>query len=277
VSGIPPELRPALERCLAAAREARPGLDVRDEDFAAHLAAHAGDQPEAYLGEVIAGDVYLAVACAKGVSAALAVFDRDVLAAVPGWVRHIDASPAFGDEVRQLLAEKLLVGAAPKIADYAGRGALAKWVRVAATRTALNLREEKHGRHERKERVGGDSALDVLPAAGRDAELDVLRARYASELARALKESLAELPEEQRVLLRLHFADGESGERIAALFRVNRSTVSRWIKAAREAILDGTRRRLTERVKLTPAEADSLARALHADLDVSLTSLLGAD
>ena len=45
------------------------------------------------------------------------------------------------DDVKQELREKLLVasGALPRIADYLGEGPLTGWVRVSATRTALNL------------------------------------------------------------------------------------------------------------------------------------------
>jgi RNA polymerase sigma-70 factor len=217
--------------------------------------------------------VYLAAGCLANAPAALAILDREILAQVPGWVSHMGRSPAFGDEVRQRLAERLLVGESPRLADYAGRGALAKWARVAATRVALNLLDDKHERHARG--AGGDSVLEILPAAGRDADLDLLRGRYAAELSTAVKEAIAELPREQRVLLRLAFIDGHSGERIAALFKVNRSTVSRWLRLAREAVMDGARRRLAVRLKLTLAEVDSLARALHSQLDLSIRTAIG--
>src|SRR5438876_233997 len=90
-----------------------------------------------------AADLYLACACAHGAAGAVERFDRAHLAGLAAVVARVDPSPAFTDEVRQRLRTKLFVaeaGAIPKIAEYTGRGPLLSWVRVAALRTALNLK-----------------------------------------------------------------------------------------------------------------------------------------
>src|SRR5581483_4498624 len=95
---------------------------------------------------VAGSDLYLACACARGVPAALAALDRAVLLRVPAFICRVSTDAAFADEVRQQLRERLLVappGGAPKIAEYGGAGALHAWVRVAALRTALNLRRNR--------------------------------------------------------------------------------------------------------------------------------------
>jgi RNA polymerase sigma-70 factor, ECF subfamily len=236
-----------------------PGIDLPAAEFAEYLADHEG--------ELHAEDAYLACACVRRVPGAAEAL-AEILRQVPSWVLHIDASPAFGDEVRQQLAEKLLVGG--KIADYAGRGALVSWLRVAAVRTALNLRakpDEKR-RHWDPETVIAGLATAQTP------EHEVLRTEHAHAFAAALREAVATLPNEDRVLLRMYFAGGQSTHRIAAVLRVNHTTASRRLAAVREAVYDETRRLLESRLKMGSSEFASLARAVLSQLDVSLTSLL---
>lgn len=251
-----------------AGRARWPTLELASADFAAHVAALEEDDPQALNGE----DLYLACACTRGIAGAAEALD-ELLREVPAWVSHLDASRAFGDEVRQQLAEKLLVGKdgeRPKIADYAGRGALAGWLRVAAVRTALNLRKkpDEKRRHWDPETVIAGLATAQTP------EHEVLRNEHAHAFAAALREAVAALSHEDRVLLRMYFAGGQSTHRIAAVLGVSHTTASRRLATAREAVFADTRRLLSERLKLGSSEFASLARAVMSHLDVSLTSLL---
>jgi hypothetical protein len=45
----------------------------------------------------------------------------------------------MADELRQTLRVRLLAGPSPKIASYKGSGPLSGWVRVVATRIALEF------------------------------------------------------------------------------------------------------------------------------------------
>src|SRR5262245_58099234 len=120
----------------AAARAARPELELPRDDFAARLAqltaAHGGSG-----SELVVGDLYLAWACAAGVPGAHAVFEREIVAHVPLHLARFRRGPEFTDEVLQALRERLLVGDPPRIAAYGGRGPLGAWVRVAAIRIAV--------------------------------------------------------------------------------------------------------------------------------------------
>jgi RNA polymerase sigma-70 factor len=118
------------------------------------------------------------------------------------------------------------------------------------------------------------AALDQL-AADTAPELAVLRTRHAAAMTAALRDAVAALTPEQRVILRMYFASGQSTEQIAAVLRVNRSTAARRLVAARQAVFDETHRRLRAELPLTTDEFASLARALHDQLDVSLSGLLG--
>jgi RNA polymerase sigma-70 factor (ECF subfamily) len=267
----------ALEDALRAAAEAGaaawPGVALAPAAFARHLAARlppAGDLL-AGIAALRAADLYLACACAEGNAAAIAAFDRDFLAQVPSYVATVDPSPAFGDEVRQGLRERLLVpepGRAPRIAEYAGRGALGGWLRVAAMRVALNLR--------RADRPGpqDDDVVAAAAAARLDPELDLLKARYKREFEEALRAAFASLTAEQRAILRLSLVEGLALEAIGALYRVHLSTISRRLARAREAVAAEAHRLLRERLRLTPSELASLEGLVRSQLDVSLGSLL---
>lgn len=270
-----PDLEQRLRGLWERGRAAWPDVELAAADFVRHLARHRreGEEP-AFLDELNASDVYLAGACAQGVKAALDAFDRAVLTNVPGFVARIDASPAFADEVRQLLRTRLLIaadGAPPKICEYAGTGALNGWVRVAAARTALNLRRN------RDDRPGDGIDAATVGQIAQEPEAEVLRAQHQRAFQEALRASFMHLAAEDRNILRMHFAGGLTGERIAELLQVNRSTIVRRLARIRTEMLQETRRRLGERLRLPAAELDSFIRVMRSRLDLSLTGLLKED
>src|SRR5262249_26812555 len=135
----------ALDAIVVAAQRAWPEVALDGARFVRHIAERLPAQvalPEALAG-LHANDLYVACACADGNAAAVAIFEREYLARVVASAARVNRSPDFVDEVRQRLRERLLVGAAPRIADYNGSGPLAGWVRVAVIRTALNLRRDE--------------------------------------------------------------------------------------------------------------------------------------
>lgn len=243
-------------------RAAWPAIAVSEAQLRAHLARlELPDEPHA--------DLYLACACAAGDPAAIAAFERAVLSEVGHFIARIDGSPQFADEVRQALRERLLVareGAPPRIADYSGRGPLGAWVRVAAVRTAIDLRRDAddHGRVSTAEAI----AHDLSP------EVELLRARYQADYEAAVREALAALDSKERNLLRMHVVDGLTVDRIGLVYRVHRATAARWVQAVRQKLLDEVYRRLGERLRLSPAELDSLTALVQSQLRVSLTGLL---
>jgi RNA polymerase sigma-70 factor (ECF subfamily) len=244
--------------------------------FVEHLRARlpAERDPAEALPELAVEDLYLAFACALGVAPAVDAFARTILREVDAHVARFDASAAFKDEVRQALATRLLVaapGEAPAIADYAGRAPLSAWVRIAAIRTALNLRRGKAGEVER----AAAREIDELVGPGADdIELDVIRRRYRPAFEAAIARALAALPVRDRTLLRLRLVEGVAVERIAAMYGVHRATMTRWLAECRATLSDETRRILAAELGATGAELDSLAGLVRSQLHVSLVRLL---
>jgi RNA polymerase sigma-70 factor (ECF subfamily) len=75
----------------------------------------------------------------------------------------------------------------------------------------------------------------------------------------------------------MHYLDGLGGDAIGRFYGgVHRSTVLRWIEAARERILGETRRLLAARLRLSSSELDSLVRLVESQLDTSILRPLRA-
>ncbi len=254
-----------------------PGLAVPASTFVRHLAEHLPDQGDldSCLSRMHCPDLYLACGCAASDPAALAAFDGSVLSQVAPVLHRMGLSTFQVDEVVQVMRAKLLVaderGPRPLLASYAGRGALVGWVRTAARRTALSLRRNKD------EQLGGASeghGVESMPLPA-DVELDYIKSRYQSAFQQAVEDAIATLDAEQLSVLRLHYTDGLSIDRIAALLSVHRATAARRIRAASDAVRAETRRLLHARLELSTGELDSLAGVVQSQLHLSLDRLLG--
>jgi len=261
---------PALAALYEAGRRAFPELALSPEAFVERLAACGAPAAHADLGEARAADLFLACACAAGVRGAVEVFDSLHLSRVGVALERLRPSPELVDEVRQVLREKLFVGregAAPKIAEYDGRGALASWVRVIALRAAIDLQRR------------GDVAAETdgageEPVTG-DPEVDYLKRRYREAFNAAFRGAVEELGAEAREILRLHFIEGLTLEALAQRHGVHRATVARRIAAGRDAVAASARRRLAAALGASEAELESLIRVMRTELDASLVRLLG--
>jgi RNA polymerase sigma-70 factor (ECF subfamily) len=266
-----PDLSTILERCAKAWK----GVTVAPEVFRAHVAAIApeGVTVEVALAGLHAEDLYLACACAQKDARAIALFEEKYNPEVPSYVGQIDRSPSFIDEVRQDLRQKLFVpaegGARPKICEYTGKGPLGAWLRVVAVRIALNMRR----RPKQTVETEGDGA-PVLRSPSPDPELDYLKTRYKDEFKEAFQATLAELSGDERSVLKMHYIDGLNIDEIGTAYRVHRSTVARWLSHSREKIMDETKKRLTERLKIQGSEVESIIGLVRSQLDVSIYKFL---
>jgi RNA polymerase sigma-70 factor, ECF subfamily len=276
---VPTDIEQTLRHLWEAGRAAWPVLPPLDIAlFTRHLAERTppgGDIAQA-LADLHVTDLYLACACTYGVQGAVEQFIAAHGATAGAFIRHVDTSPAFADEVRQLLWQKLFVkdgpDAVPRIAGYLGRGPLSGWVGVVAQRTGLDLvrGEKKHAGS------AGESLAEALPAVA-DVELDYLRMRYRTEFREAFQAAIAALTERERVILRLHVVNGLSHEKIAAVYRVTQPTVTRWIAKARETIAREAQKNLRQRLDVSTSELESIAHMVVSQLDLSVARWLNSD
>lgn len=263
------ELEAALHEAWTRVSVQHPDVALTLDEYRAHARALRAE-PKLHLD-----DLFVACACASGDAAALRYFEREVLTAADAAVRGLDGSPGFVDEVRQRVRAKLLVGSPdqrPRIAEYAGRGALVAWVTVAAVRTGLSLLRET----KRAEKYAGDGWAEALalPDTG-DVEIDYIKERYREQFKRGLVDACGKLAARDRTILRLHFVDGLNIDQIGVIYGVHRATVARWIAKSRNALLTSTRQFLTEHLAVPPSEISSLDRLVRSQLDVSLGEMFG--
>lgn len=242
-------------------------MEIGEEDFASYADERLGDSH----GSPLWSDLYLACGCARGNAEALRVFDEVLFPQLEPALRRV-APSVSPDDVRQILHQKLFVaepGKRPKIAEYEGRGALRTWLRITATRTAIDL-----GAAGAREVPVEKDTLELIVGGGRDPELDYFKERYAAEFRAAFSDTFAALEPRDRSLLRYAFGKGLGIDAIGTIYGVHRATAARWVVAAHEALVKGLRKTMLERLELGPEEYASILRLIESRIEVSFDRLL---
>lgn len=247
----------------AAAASVWPPHWVDEPAFVAHVVAvGATDRARA-------ADLYLALACARGVREALGAFEQRHFADVAR-IASRRRVPVATDEAHQLVRDHLFVGTAarpPRVAQYDGRGSLEGWFRTATLRLLLNAAARAP-----RDRPTEDEALEALTTATRDPELAFLKDRYAAAVNEALREAWGALEGRDRRLLSARLAERKGVGQIAAAHGVHRVTVQKWLAAAKEALSRGLRRAVSARLGLGPTEVESVLRWLQSRIDLEPTA-----
>jgi len=259
----------AIDEAYAAARETWPGVELDRQVFAAWV----DERSESSTVPPYARDLYLACACARGDAAGVRAFERELVPKAAAAARALEPESDFVSEVVQRLRTRLLgprIDGVPRIADYGGRGPLAGWVGVTATRLGLSLlRELKRAQRFDDERWAAALAAPVTD----DLELDYLKERHREDFVRALSDACGGLPARERTVLRMHFVEGLNIDRIGQIYGVHRATAARWLAKGRHTLYAETRRRLATALALSEDDFSSFDRLLRSQLDVSLPGL----
>jgi len=210
--------------------------------FAAHLGRCGAPVETLPAAQIHAEDLFLAAAALHGDHEAAAKLRRLYRPAIAGALASIDTSAPFIDDVEQRLWAAALMGAdgvPPDLAGYGGRSALAEWVASAARRIA-----------------------------------PVIRARDAADFRGALTQALVGLEDRERMIYRLHVANGMTVEMIAKVYRVSDETIARWLAKARDSVIREMQRLLHGEVTLSPAEFESVAARVVSQLDLSVSRIV---
>jgi RNA polymerase sigma-70 factor (ECF subfamily) len=264
-----------VRAAIPALRSVWGAIEVDDESFARSVVptlAEAADPAEA-LATLHLSDLYLAFGCGTGCARAHAELEQFFMRDVARYVRVVDSSAVFADEVKQALRDKLLLPSAsgpPKILGYTGRGPLGGWLRVSAVRTARNL---KRGGDGPRSSPLGEQEL-VIAADNTDPELAAIKARYGREFREAMEETLTSLSSRERAILRLSLLDGLSSEAIGKLYGVSGAAVRLWLKELRRVMLLETRKHLVGRIGANADELDELVGIVQSGFDLTLSRVL---
>lgn len=200
-------------------------------------------------------DLCLALACAQGDRHAISHLEA-MLGDARRAVRRLRVSSDFAEDVLQALRERLLVGAAPRIRNYAAKGSLAGWLRRAAMNVALNSRPR-------------DPLLNEQTQLERAQGADEPHGNSLSIPAQqALDAVFQDLPEDDRRLLSLH-AQGWSIDQLDPKFGVHRSTRARRLAALRADIRSAVEKRIALQLGESRREVRQELERISLQLDVS--------
>ena len=282
LAALAPERRPAFESdaglgaalatLLERAHAAWPELALADEPFLGFVAERI--PPGAELGklaELAAADLYLAHGCASGEPRAVEQFAAKFFPVIERAVAQLEVPAAWVEDIRQTVYDKLFLADAERpaaIRHYQGAGELATWVHVVAVRQTVDVLRKRNREQTIRE-------LPEVVASDDDPELRFLKEKYGAEFKSVFEEVIARLSSKERNLLRYQLVAGLTLEQIAGFYRVNRSTVVRWLQSLREKLLEDTRAGLSKRLQLTQGEFVSLMRLIQSQLHVSIKRLLG--
>ncbi|MGE0547683.1 MAG: sigma-70 family RNA polymerase sigma factor [Kofleriaceae bacterium] len=259
----------SLVETLDAVRRRWPAIQLDDQTIVSELAALRTQATfDGGLIPPCAADLVLARACLRGDLAAQRYFSDQMFERVDRVLARLGVTGADGDDVKQEVRSKLLIGNAgePKLSLFQGTGPLVHWVASVAGRAALSMMR----RRRITESLGDDELLDVAD----DPQLSTLKAAHRNHFKHAFQDAVSALEPRDRAILKALVVDDRTVHEVATLYGIHRVTASRWVAEIRKALLEGTRRRLRQRLKLDPLSVDSAIRWLDSNLDVSLYRLL---
>lgn len=261
------------------ARAEFPSVHLDEDALLRAIVVRAADPASS--GELHVKDLWLAHACAlpEASRAALEAFETRYGSLFEASLRRFRFDASTAEEIAQAVRERLFVahdGRPPKLHEYSGKGPLSAWLRAVIVRAALDFVRKKGDPAAPGRRTeNAEEALAQVAGGLGDPELEHLLARYREPFKEAFQTALRALPERELRVLRFAVVDGLNIDAIGQIHGVHRATVARWIAAAREALVLGTRKNLAARFPLTSAEFDSITRLCRSQVDVSLVRLLG--
>jgi RNA polymerase sigma-70 factor (ECF subfamily) len=266
-----PALETILDDLWRKARAAWPAVVLSSDAFMRHVAERLppDEQALAALRDLPAPDLYLAAACLARDPVAMTAFDQRFLVPVVASLGRRGRSAAVTDEIQQVLRTRMLVGVGqggPRIAAYTGRGPLDAWVRMAAARVAVDL----HRAHIRGLKRPADMPDPVMG----DPELVYFQRHYGHVFREAFQASLQELSDREAAMVQMYFLEEATAKQIARVFQVTHRSVRRWVREAREKILESTRARLMAQLDVSGEQLESVIRLVQDGPPSRLVDLL---
>ncbi len=242
------------------ARAAHPRIELDYRTFARHVEQLGCDDalPDA------AATLYLCCACGRGNPLACALLEARYFPAIQRRVARVLRDPNQVEEVLQLVRDRLLAGAAPRILSYAGRGGLRRWLEVLASRLALDEMRRARRRRKGQDELARHVAATTERPPGADTMLFLHR--HAPVVSAAVRCALSELSGEERRMLSLAAAGGLGIDALGARFGIHRSTAARRLSRSRRRVAAQVHQYVEARLgPTTSEELGALLRALQGE------------
>jgi RNA polymerase sigma-70 factor (ECF subfamily) len=308
-----------LEAIYARCAEAAPNYGISLSDFREAVkgavdkylvspAQEGGALPTAdavrqFIGELQTGDLYLAMACARGNEHAWWDFDQEYRNYIERIARHLASIETEAEEVTDSVYVELYGTRVvndmrlSKFATYSGRGTLRGWLRTVVWHAVVDMHRARHDEISiddwsekggeaqdrpgwRAEERGGESAMIE----------EIVRERYRTATVAALDRSLAMLDDHEKLLLLYYHVEGLKLREIARLVeepvsplrrwfqrqsrrrtgkpeaRVHESTIMRWLEKVYGKVLEHFRGELKDKEGLKPEEIEMCVEMATEDL-----------
>jgi RNA polymerase sigma-70 factor (ECF subfamily) len=269
---IPIDLEARLAVLFARGVAAHPGMRLDAQAFARHLALCGTDVGAKDLETVHAEDLYLVGAALGREASAIAALRQAHDGVIRGYLRRVEATTQQREEIQRSIWDLLLLGAAvagPKLASYSGRGQLAGFIGISAQRIAVTTI-----RRSAAQKRALAQARDVAIVTCGDPEISMIKERYRGQFEESVRDAVGVLDDRERMIMRMLVVDGHTLDRIAEVYGVNQSSVSRWLAKARLKVLAEARRLLRERLNVAESEFESLLQLVLSQVDLSVSQVL---
>ena len=271
-AGISPRLRAVADKYVL---KNDPGADA--------------DSITAFLNGLHADDLLLVIACENGDQNAWNDLFEGFGATVRSAARSASSNEAMADDLAQSIwAElhglKLREDGTPagKLGYYSGAGSLGGWLRAVVGQLAID-QHRKHGRIVQTEEdsdldrlaqldAGPDGAHAFHTAASPEALLSQDLA--AADVEKALARALAELEDEDRLLVKLYYFDGLRLREAGAVLGVHEATASRRLTRIHDEIRQSVQSVLMKEHGWTESEAARSLSEVATQLQTEIEPML---
>jgi RNA polymerase sigma-70 factor (ECF subfamily) len=99
-----------------------------------------------------------------------------------------------------------------------------------------------------------------------------MKKTYGEAFQRAFAAALAELPAEDRLLLKQRFRHHMTVEELGTLHSVHAGTISRWVAAARDRLVAATRAAMMRELGVGGADVESILRMIQSEIEITLST-----
>ena len=241
-----------------------------------------------FIDELQADDLCLIVACEQSNQDAW----NDLVARFSATVRSAARSSSSNEDAAEDISQSIwaeLYGLrtredgkpASKLAYYSGRGSLAGWLRAVVAQLAV----DQHRKQSRLVQTEQDEDFDRFSAQERvhatasvHLEESITNKFAGVELQKALEKSFEELPDEDRLLVKLYYFDGLKLREVGSVLGVHEATASRRLTKIHSELRKRVEGILTdqgwERAEIDRAFTD-VGIDLEADLETMVTTEAG--
>jgi len=236
-----------------------------------------------------ADDLCLIVACEQGDQTAW----NELVERFSATVRSAARSASSNEEGAEDLAQSIwaeLYGLrvredgkpAGKLAYYSGRGSLAGWLRAVVAQLAVDqhrkqsrlVQTEEDADFDRIIREGHDDSAWSGHGAQTDPELEISKKFAGAEMQKALSKSIAALPAEDRLLVKLYYFDGLRLREAGAVLGVHEATASRRLTRIHGEVRQQVEKTLIEEHGWTKSETQRAFSEVALQLDADIEPML---